>query len=150
MDTNYKRTRLPRILLAEDDRAFARLAEIALKRTGIAHDLDTVHDGHHAIDAMEKGPVDPDLLLLDLYMPGKNGFDVLEYVKTHARLRRMPVVIFSSSEMDADVKRAYDLHVNAFIRKSTDFGELCHTMGTVLHFWLQTVVTCSASAASGL
>jgi CheY-like chemotaxis protein len=150
MDTNQRRTRLPRVLLAEDDPAFARLAEIALKRTGIALDLETVSDGHQTIAAMEQGTEPPDLLLLDLYMPGKTGFDVLEYVKTHARLRRTPVVIFSNSELDLDVKRAYDLHVNAFIKKSIDFAELCHTMGTVLHFWLETAVTCSYSAASGL
>jgi two-component system, chemotaxis family, response regulator Rcp1 len=148
MDTNYKRTRLPRIVLAEDDRAFARLVEIALKRTGIAHHLETVHDGPQAIDALAHDA--PDLLLLDLYMPGMSGFDVLQHVKSDARLRRTPVVMFSSSDADADVRRAYDLHVNAFIRKSSDFGDLCHTMGTVLHFWLQTAARPSYTAASGM
>jgi chemotaxis family two-component system response regulator Rcp1 len=76
-------------------------------------------------------------------MPGMNGFEVLEHVKMNPRLRRTPVVIFSSSDVEADVKRAYDLNVNAFIRKSTDFADLCHTMGTILHFWLETAVTCS-------
>lgn len=144
MITNYSSSRQARIVLAEDDSAISRLVEIALKRTGIPHDLETVHDGHQAIDALEKtfepGGIVPHLLLLDLHMPGKNGFEVLKYVKGHPLLRRMPVVIFSNSDQAADVTKAYDLHVNAYIRKSTEFADLCHTMDNVLRFWLQTAL----------
>jgi chemotaxis family two-component system response regulator Rcp1 len=73
-------------------------------------------------------------------MPGKNGFDVLEYVKRHPQLRRIPVVIFSNSDRPADVNRAYDLHANAYVRKNTEFADLCHTMDTILRFWLQTSI----------
>src|SRR5579863_2359212 len=99
MVTNHTRTRPARIVLAEDDRATARLIEIALKRTGVPHELELVHDGHEAIAAVEKHVQVPDLLLLDLYMPGRSGFEVLEHVKRHDLLRRTPVVIFSNSDL---------------------------------------------------
>jgi CheY-like chemotaxis protein len=83
----------------------------------------------------------PDLLLLDLHMPGKDGFEVLEHVKRRAELRQIPVVMFSSSDLATDVRRAYDLHVNAYVRKNTDFADLCLTTDTILRFWLQTATT---------
>jgi chemotaxis family two-component system response regulator Rcp1 len=144
MDTNHRHTRPARIVLAEDDRAIAHLIEIAMKRTGIPHDLETVHDGHQAIAALEKksavGYRTPDLLLLDLHMPGKNGFEVLEYVKRNSRLQRIPVVMFSNSRLSDDVAKAYELHVNAYVHKNTDFADLCHTTDTILRFWLQTAI----------
>ena len=141
MYINHTRTRPARIVLAEDDRAFARLIEIALNRTGIPHELELVRDGDEAIAAIHKHVKHvnvPDLLLLDLYMPGKSGFEVLEHVKQHDLLRRTPVVIFTNSDLSADVIRAYDLHANAYILKTTDFAELCRTMEITLHFWLNT------------
>lgn len=134
-----RNARRARIVLAEDDRALAGLIAIAMKRTGIAHELETVHDGTHAIAAMEAAS--PDLLLLDLHMPRQNGFEVLDHVKRHAQLRRVPVVMFSHSDLIADVAKAYDLHVNAYVRKNVEFSDLCDTMKTVLHFWLETAVT---------
>jgi chemotaxis family two-component system response regulator Rcp1 len=137
MVTNYMRTGPARIVLAEDDRAIACLIEIALKRTKIPHELEIVHDGLQAIAAVE---TPTDLLLLDLYMPGKDGFEVLQYLKQHEQLRRMPVIMFSNSDLAAHVTKAYDLSVNAFVRKNTDFGELCHTIDMILRFWLQIAV----------
>jgi CheY-like chemotaxis protein len=128
-----------RIVLAQDDQVTARLMEIALKRTGIPVQIETVYDGGHAISAVEKRPAD--LLLLDLHLTVKNGFEVLEYVKRHDELRRMPVVMLSSSDQAADARKAYDLHVNAYIRKTTEFVELCLTMEKIVHFWLQTAVS---------
>jgi CheY-like chemotaxis protein len=76
-------------------------------------------------------------------MPGKSGFDVLLFLKRHGQLRRIPVVMLSNSDLAADVTRAYDLHANAYVRKNTDFADLCRTMDTILHFWLQTAETSS-------
>ena len=126
------------IILAEDDRTLARLMEIALKRTAIPHELQIVHDGNQAIEALAEKT--PDLCLLDLYMPGKDGFEVLEHVRHHERLRRVPVVMLSSSQAAKDVNRAYDLHVNAYVLKQTDFSELCSTLDSILHFWLRTAI----------
>lgn len=122
----------------------ARLIEVALHRTGFPHDLETVYDGVAAIARLEQNRVvssgTPDLVILDLYMPGKDGFEVLEHIKSHERLRRIPVVMFSSSGAAADVNRAYDLHANAYVSKDTDFSQLCATVDAILHFWLKTAV----------
>jgi chemotaxis family two-component system response regulator Rcp1 len=147
MFRNNQSARPARILLAEDDRGTARLIQIALQETGIPHVLETVYDGDQAIVTLEKnspsGRKAPDLMLLDLHMPGKDGFEVLEYVKRHTSLRRIPVIIFSSSDHASDVARAYDLHVNAYVRKDTDFDDLCNHANAMLRFWLQTATTSS-------
>jgi chemotaxis family two-component system response regulator Rcp1 len=143
MTTNNKRSDRAHIILAEDDRTIARLTEIALHRTGFKLDLDVVHDGEEAIAALKNHV--PDLLLLDLYMPRKDGFEVLQHVKQNADLRRLPVVMFSSSDRAADINRAYDLHANAYVMKQPDLLELCSTMEALLGFWLKTAkVPCKA------
>jgi two-component system response regulator len=134
------RNRPARILLAEDDRTTASLIKIALLRTGVSHDLDMVHDGDSAIAALESPDAAADLLLLDLQMPGKNGFEVLQHVKGQERLRRIPIVMFSSSASPNDVNRAYDLHVNAYVLKRPDFSELCRSLDGILQFWLRTAM----------
>ena len=143
MFNNHRRTRPARIVLAEDDRTTARLIEVALERTRISHELHLVHDGDQTIAALEQAATD--LLILDLYMPGKNGFDVLEHVKRTEHLRRIPVVMFSSSESPADVNRAYDLRANAYVFKSANLPDLCRSLDSVLQFWLLTAVTSSES-----
>jgi CheY-like chemotaxis protein len=140
MTTNSRRNRPARILLAEDDRTTASLIKIALQRTGVSHNLDMVHDGDSAIAALEHPDAAADLLLLDLHMPGRNGFDVLEHVKRQEHLRRIPVVMLSSSQMPQDVSRAYDLHANAYVLKQPDFSELCRSMDGVVQFWLRTAM----------
>src|SRR5271154_2692423 len=103
MITPTSRSRQPRVLLAEDDRTTASLIKIALQRSRVSHDLEMVHDGDSAIAALERSSPGADLLLLDLHMPGKNGFEVLNHVKRQERLRRIPVVMFSASEMPDDI-----------------------------------------------
>ena len=132
--------RPPRVLLAEDDRSTARLIEVALQRAGVLHDLHIVGDGDAAIAALERDSTIIDLLLLDLYMPGKNGFEVLEYVKRQEHLRRIPVVVFSSSETPEDVNRAYDLHANAYVFKNPSFHDMCRSVDATLQFWLRTAI----------
>jgi len=100
--------------------------------------LDTVYDGDSAIAALERPDALADLMLLDLYMPGKNGFEVLEHVKRREHLRRIPVVMLSSSEQPVDINRAYDLHANAYVLKRPDFSELCRSLDGILQFWLRT------------
>jgi CheY-like chemotaxis protein len=138
MITPISRSRLPRVLLAEDDRTIASLIKIALQRSRVSHDLEMVHDGDSAIAALERSTPDTNLLLLDLHMPGKNGFEVLNHVKRQERLRRIPVVMFSSSELPADINRAYDLHANAYVIKRQEFSDLCTSLDGILHFWLRT------------
>jgi len=128
------------MLLAEDDRTTASLIKIALQRTGVSHDLDMVHDGDSAIAALERADPIADLLLLDLHMPGKNGFEVLQHVKNQEYLRRIPVVMLSSSEIQDDINRAYDLHANAYVVKRPDSSDLCRSLDCILKFWLRTAM----------
>lgn len=145
MITNSRRDRPARIVLAEDDRTTASLIKIALQRTGVSHDLHIVHDGDAAIAALERTAAPwneaTDLLLLDLHMPGKNGFEVLEHVKRQENLRRIPVVMLSASESPGDVNRAYDLHANAYVLKHSDFSDLCRSLDVILQFWLRIAVS---------
>lgn len=138
MTTNHNSAPPARIVLAEDDRTLARLIAVALKQTGFPHVLKIAHDGDSAIAMLVEQR--PDLFLLDLYMPGKDGFDVLRHIKQQEHLRGIPVVMFSSSSQPADVNRAYDLHVNAYVMKHTDFPELCRSLGSIMNFWLETAM----------
>jgi two-component system, chemotaxis family, response regulator Rcp1 len=97
-----------------------------------------VHDGDSAIAALERSSPGADLLLLDLHVSGKNGFEVLDHVKRQEHLRRIPVVMFSASANSDDINRAYDLHVNAYVVKRPEFADLCHSLDGILHFWLRT------------
>ena len=146
MNTNHRRQKPAQILLADDDPTAARLIGIALKRTGVPHELAVVTDGDQAINVLRKDS--PDLLLLDLYMPGKNGFEVLEHLKAHKHLRGIPVIMLSSSGSQADINRAYDLHVNAYVLKHTDFAELSRTLDSIVNFWLGTAMTPSGNAGA--
>lgn len=130
-----------RILLAEDDRTTARLIEVALHRTGVPHELSIVYDGEEAVRALELPGNAPSLFLLDIQMPGKNGFQVLEHIKKSDRLRRIPVVMFTSSSQPSDVNRAYDLHANAYVLKHPNLPELTRAMESILGFWLKTAMT---------
>jgi CheY-like chemotaxis protein len=138
MITPTSRKRQPRVLLAEDDRTTASLMKIALQRSSVSHDLQMVHDGDSVIAALERSSPGADLLLLDLHMPQKNGFEVLQHVKKQEHLRRIPVVMFSSSEASDDINRAYDLHANAYVLKRPDFADLSRSLDAILHFWLRT------------
>jgi two-component system, chemotaxis family, response regulator Rcp1 len=131
-----------RILLAEDNPADVRLAREALRETAIPHEFHTVADGQETVDFLYRhgrhaaAPA-PDLILLDLNLPRKNGHDVLREIKSKPSLRRIPVVIFSSSLSERDVKTAYDLHANCFIRKPADLDEIFRVMRGILVFWGQ-------------
>jgi two-component system, chemotaxis family, response regulator Rcp1 len=128
------------IVLAEDNPTTARLVEVALQRAGVLHHLQIVGDGDAAIAALERPSAPTDLLLLDLYMPGKNGFEVLAHVKGQEHLRRIPVVVFSSSETPEDVNRAYDLHANAYVFKDPSFHDMCRSVDATVQFWLRTAI----------
>ncbi|MBW3533758.1 MAG: response regulator [Gemmatimonadetes bacterium] len=112
-----------RVVLAEDNDDHALLIEVALGRaSSVPVDLQRARDGDEAIRLVEADV--PDLLLLDLKMPGRSGHEVLERVKGDERLRRIPVAVLTSSERDDDVARSYGLGGNHFITKPDDPQEL--------------------------
>jgi CheY-like chemotaxis protein len=132
------------ILLAEDDVNDALLVERALSRADIHNPIMVVRDGQEALDYLEGiGPFAdrknfplPSLALLDIKMPRKNGLEVLEWIRHNVGgLKLLPVIIMSSSSIQADIDRAYQLGVNAYLVKPTAFNELVETLKTTTEFW---------------
>lgn len=112
-----------RVVLAEDNDDHALLIEMALERaSSVPVDLHRARDGDEAIRLVEEDV--PDLLLLDLKMPGRSGHEVLERLKGDERLRRVPVAVLTSSDRDEDVARSYGLGGNHFITKPDDPRQL--------------------------
>lgn len=126
--------RSKKILYAEDDPNDVVIFNMAFKRATLPHDLYSVEDGEEAIEWLQgKGkfqdrnqfPV-PDVLIVDLKMPRKTGFDVLEWVRSKPELESLPVIVLSSSDVPGDVKRAYSLGATTYFVKSASFQELMH------------------------
>lgn len=132
------------ILLVEDNPADVRLTQEALRETGAAHRLHVVMDGDAALDFLrqqsaQEGDVRPDLILLDLNLPGRNGTEVLQVIKADSKLRAIPVVILSTSRAETDIARSYDLHANCYIQKPVDLEQFVNVMGAIEAFWLRCV-----------
>ncbi len=133
------------ILLVEDSEPDARLAIEALKEAKVKNHVTVVEDGVEAMDYLYcRGKYSdcphPDLILLDLNLPRKDGRQVLKDIKEDPGLRRIPVVVLTTSKAEEDVLRAYDLHANCYITKPVDFGQFLDVIHQVHGFWL-TVVT---------
>jgi len=134
------------ILVAEDDADDAFLLQRAFGKLGITTSLKFVHDGQEAIDYLQGDgqfadrsfhPL-PDLLLLDIKMPRLNGFQVLGWVRKQKTLRRLPVVIFSSSGEPADIDRAYDLGANSYLIKPHSSDDLLAVAQNLKQYWVDT------------
>lgn len=132
------------ILLVDDSENDLALMRIAFKEAGYNSPLQEVHNGEEAIAYLKgDGPYsDRDkfplltVMLLDLNMPMKNGFDVLTWVRTQPALKRLSIIVLSASMRIEDVERAYDLGANSFLVKPTDLNELVNML-RVLRDWLQ-------------
>src|ERR687893_1801291 len=132
------------ILLVEDNPGDARLAVEALKDSKINNNLYHVKDGVEATDFLRQrgeyaGVPVPDLILLDLNLPRKDGREVLAEVKEDPRLRLIPVVVMTSSEAERDLVRSYGLHANAYIVKPLDMDGFVEVVQGVKDFWLTIV-----------
>jgi CheY-like chemotaxis protein len=139
-------SRTETILVAEDDTDDAFFLQRAFKMAGISTWLQFVRDGQEAIDYLSGEGVfadrtvhpTPDLLLLDLKMPRMNGFQVLEWVRQQPGLKRLPVIIFSSSDEGKDINRAYDLGANSYLIKPHSSEELINVAQRVKQYWVDT------------
>lgn len=132
------------ILLAEDNPGDVKLTRKALEKGRLANNLHVVNDGVETMEFLRgegeyEGRPRPDLVLLDLNMPRKDGREVLEEIKESEQLKRIPVVVLTSSEAEEDVIRSYDLHANAYLTKPVDFDGFIDVVGTLEEFWLQVV-----------
>ena len=131
------------LLLADDDPDDRLLVGDALEEGGSSFDLRCVGDGEELVSyLMRRGryadPVSspqPALILLDLKMPRKDGHQALEEIKGDPELRRIPVVVLTTSKAEEDVARAYDSGANSFVVKPTDFGTLVDFMRTMERYW---------------
>jgi CheY-like chemotaxis protein len=132
------------ILLAEDNPGDVRLTEKALEKGKVLNNLHVVNDGVEALEFLrqeaEYGDAPrPDLLLLDLNMPRKGGQEVLEAMKGDESLRRIPVVVLTSSEAEEDIIESYDLHANAYLTKPVDFDGFVDIVSSIEDFFLTVV-----------
>ncbi|MBF0189171.1 MAG: response regulator [Magnetococcales bacterium] len=143
MDTKEMATPI-HILLVEDNPADIRLTQMALKSNRIANTLLIARDGEQALDALflrgeYRDSRRPEIILLDLNLPKKSGLEVLDIIKKDEVLRRIPVVILTSSEAEEDILRSYDLHANCFITKPVNFSQFSTVIQSLDNFWFTIV-----------
>ena len=135
------------ILLADDDEEDRMLAADALEESRVVNDLRFVEDGEELLDYLyhrgrfaEPGSSPtPGLILLDLNMPRKDGREALKEIKADPELRRIPVVVLTTSKAEEDIYRTYDLGANSFITKPVSFDGLVAVMREVGRYWIEIV-----------
>ena len=133
------------ILLVEDNPGDERLTREALKEGKVYSNLHTVKDGVEAMEYLRKqgkyaAVPRPDIILLDLNLPRKDGREVLEEIKSDDSLKRIPVVVLTTSKAEEDVLRTYNLHANCYVTKPVDLEKFIVVVKSIDVFWL-TVVT---------
>lgn len=129
-----------RILLVEDNPLEVRLAREALAEAQVQDSLEVARDGIEALECLRRqgrfvNALRPDLILLDLNMPRMNGRELLREIKSDPNLRRIPVVVLTTSQDVADISQAYDLRANCYIPKPVDLERFVEVIRTVHHFW---------------
>ena len=135
------------ILLAEDDPDDRLLTVRALKKNRLANEIKWVEDGEDLMDYLyhrgSYGPPNnsprPGLILLDLNMPRMDGREALQKIKADAELRRIPVVVLTTSQAELDILQSYDLGVNAFVTKPVTFEGLANAIKVLSDFWFEIV-----------
>jgi len=132
------------IFLVEDNKADVRLIEEALKHSVVPHAIVAVRNGVEAMAYLrQEGEYAeaprPDIILLDLNLPRKDGREVLAEIKADPNLKRIPVVVLTTSRNEDDIFHSYDLHVNCYITKSRNLSQLFEIVKGIENFWLKTV-----------
>ena len=140
-----KKKRPVNILLIEDNPGDVRLTQEAFKEGNMAIKLEVVMDGVEAIKYLRKESpynkmITPDLILLDLNLPKKDGREVLQEIKTDEHLKRIPVVVLTTSNAQQDILKSYNLHVNCYINKPVDFEKFFDIIQKIEDFWLSTAI----------
>ncbi|MBI5827918.1 MAG: response regulator [Deltaproteobacteria bacterium] len=141
---NAGSSRLIEILMVEDNPADVRLTVEAFKDAKVLNHLNVVHDGEEALAYLRRngkyaGVPRPDLVLLDLNLPKMDGREVLEEIKKDADLKRIPVVVLTTSNDERDILKAYDLHVNAYVTKPVALDQFVKIVEAVDDFWFSVV-----------
>ncbi len=133
-----------RILLIEDDVNDARLIEEGLRETCPSCDLHLFDDGENALQfAFREGQwrdeLRPNIIILDLNLPGMNGAEILGRLKGDERTKSIPVIMFSSSAAAADIHRCYDLQANCYVQKPLELDTIFHVVKSIETFWANVV-----------
>ena len=128
------------VLLVEDDPGDVLITREALSGSAVEHDIHVVGDGEQAIAFLHQegehtDAPRPDLILLDLNLPRLDGREVLQIVKEDDSLRRIPVVVLTTSKSEEDISRSYDLHANAYVVKPSDVGDFQGVVREIDHFF---------------
>ena len=139
--TAYQHIKPIEILLVEDNPGDVRLTREALRENKVNNNLHVAVDGAEALDFLFRrgkyvDALHPDLVLLDLNLPKKNGREVLAEVKADPLLRRIPVVILTTSDAEQDILASYDLHANCYITKPVDLDRFIEVVKSIEGFWL--------------
>ena len=132
------------ILLVEDNEGDIFLTVEALEERKIVNKISVVKDGKEAIDFLEKveGFEDtdqPDLILLDVNLPKKNGHEVLAYIKSHLNLKHIPVIMLTTSSSERDIQKSYANHANCFITKPIDADDFLRVVSSIENYWISIV-----------
>lgn len=140
-----KNTRPISVLLVEDNPGDVRLTKEAFKEGKMIVSLSVVMDGVEATKYLNKegeyaNVPTPDLILLDLNLPKKDGREVLQDIKTDPNLKRIPVVILTTSNAEQDIMHSYNLHANCYINKPVDFDKFFDVIEKIEEFWLSTAI----------
>lgn len=132
------------ILLVEDNPGDVRLTQEALTEVKLRNNMHVVPDGIEALEFLHRrgkysdAPT-PDIILLDLNLPRKHGTEVLEEIKNDPNLRRIPVVILTTSQAEQDIVASYNRHANAYITKPVDLDQFISVVKSIEGFWLEIV-----------
>jgi CheY-like chemotaxis protein len=137
-ELNAEEEQTPTILLVEDSPAEAKLAIFALQETGVEHHLEWASSITEARKLLRGKQIRPSLILLDYYLPDEKSTQFLYELKADLDLRRIPVVMLTSSELTGDVFRAYDYYANGYVIKPDDLDGYLKVMDSVTDFWLTT------------
>jgi len=130
-----------RFMIAEDDPDDQLLIRDALEQNGISEqDISFVDDGQELLLALERGGQNPDVILLDLNMPRVDGRQALKEIKSNEALKHIPVIIFTTSSSEEDVRLTYQTGGNTFFTKPSSFDDLVSTMALIKLYWTETAV----------
>jgi CheY-like chemotaxis protein len=132
------------ILLVEDNPGDIRLTKEVLKEGKIRNNLSVVTDGEEALlflkkEGAYKAAYTPDIILLDLNLPKKDGREVLSHIKSDNDLKLIPVIVLTTSDAEKDIKRVYEHHANCYITKPVDFNQFIDVIRSIENFWLTIV-----------